>query len=423
MKFKHFTLLIVLSVFVLSACQNTDAPSPDKIKNSVTRQEKFAGQMQSLGGAFNSSGATHLLRKNDGKSVFLKSNLIDLNSEKYNAKQVEIMGELKKSEKGGEYLEVKSIDLIETTEDVATNQPQWIDYNSENLAIGLKYRDDYQLTESAQEILIEKKVESTEIKEQDLKNDQKNSLISIKLLSNDENFDLLGEMGLSDASSSSLQMAGFVKSKITQKALDAYKKSSNDGSKIAYYTKYKNSYLISFESDSEDSSTEDQNMFFDILASIDFDTDTAASDFVETTEKTTELIEDLEVKESIESNDNEADSINGFETFKSESQKFSLQYPKSFYFGSVSPASGASKSYQFGDKPLEEADGDIQLDIKTSTEILGNKELYNSKELYVDRDGSNVSVAVIIEGKTYLITAPSSKEAIAKKMASTLKSE
>lgn len=421
---KRSFLILTLVLLLLSGCQSqSNTISAEMIKKNLAKQESYAGLMQSLGGAFNSSGATHLLRKDDGKTVFLKSNAIDLGADKYLGKQVEVMGEMKKSDKGTEYMLVTSIDLVETTVDKTADLPEWIDYHSDNLALNLKYRNDYKLTESGQLITIEKQLpeenDSTKLPTEKLSN-TKQSVVSLKLLSNNPDFDLYAEMGVENDTGTALQSAGFVKSKITQKALDSYKKSSNSGKNVSYYLKNTNSYLISFEANNEDSLTEDQNMFYDILASIDFGGEAIISDLT-LTEKP-EILSDDEVKQNIEKEDqSESDNQLGFEKFSSESQKFSLQYPKSYYFGSVTTNdSGISKSYQFGVDPLEEKPGEIQLDILNNGDTSGKQESFNSKNISVEKANGSVKVYVDIDGRVFRITAPASKEALAKNMATTI---
>lgn len=421
---KQAFLILLLALLSLNGCQSqSNTISAEIIKKNLANQESYTGLMQSLGGAFNSSGATHLLRKDDGKTIFLKSNTIDLGADKYLGKQVEVMGEMKKSDKGSEFMLVTSIDQVEATVDKIADLPEWIDYHSDNLALNLKYRNDYKLTESGELITIEKQLATEDNSSKiatEKANDDKQSIVSLKLLSNDPDFDLFAEMGVENDTATNLQSAGYVKSKITQKGLDSYKKSSNSGKNVSYYLKNTNSYLISFEANNEDSFTEDQNMFYDILASIDFGGDAMVNPLSQT--EKTELMIDDEVKQNIEKvNQSESENQLGFEKFSSESQKFSLQYPKSYYFGSVTANdSNVSKSYQFGIDPLEEKPGEIQLDILKNGDIAGKSESFNSKNIFVEKANGSVKVYVDMDGRIFRITAPASKEALAKNMATTI---
>lgn len=396
--------------------------------------------LQSLGGAYTSSQATHLLRMDDGKTIYLKSALVDLKNEKYLGKEVEVMGEIVRTTDGNQTMSVKNIDLIDTEVNSSEDLPEWIDYQSENLGLSLKYRNDYALKESGNEVVLHPNPISED--DSNLKVDEEDlAEIKLSLLSKNDQFDLAAEMGVASLGSSDILAGGYNRSKITQKALDAYKKSSDGGKTIVYYLKNTiGSYRIAFKAGSlaEDLIAE-QNMFYDILASIDFSGEPLVEEAVETakeidspqqdqnqetdnlekselTEKASEEAVEDDAIESI----SDASEISGFSTFSSESQKFTIQYPKSYYYGSVAANPGAIRSYQFGSEPLEGQAGEINLDIVKSLPDGGKETEYGGKRMTVLSSGGLTSVYMEQDGKIFKLSASSGKEGLLKQMASTL---
>lgn len=430
--------LAIVFLSTMSGCQNN--VSPDQVKKLTMNQERRIGILQSLGGAYTSSQATHLLRMEDGKTVYLRSSTVDLKNEKYLGNEVEVMGEITRTTDGNQTMNVNSIDLIDTEINSNEDLPEWVDYESENLGLSLKYRNDYTLKESGNEVLLQPK--PTESEESEATEADSNDLSEIKLvlISKDSEFNLASEMGVNSLINADILAGGYNRSKITQKAVDAYKKSSDGGKEIVYFLKNsEGSYKISFLAGEV---TEDligeQNMFYDILASVDFSGMPLAADEdinSEVTEGGAEKILspnsdgnihlDEEVDDVIDESEEVDSSItsgemSGFSTFSSETQKFSIQYPKSYYYGSVSANTGALKSYQFGTEPLEEQAGEINLDIVSSVPDAGKETEYAGKVMTVVSNGGQVSVYAEQGGKVFKLTASSSREGLLKQMASTL---
>jgi hypothetical protein len=457
--------LMILGLGLLAGCQSDQSVNPEEIKKYAQNQERRIGMIQSLGGAFTSSQATHLLKMDDGKNLYLKSDGIDLSNSKYDDKQVEVMGEIVRTTDGNQVMTVKNIDILDTENGQQDNTPQWIDFKSDNLNLSFKYRDDYTVTESTGEVLIQKKplVEEKKTSAFDsLKDstgasegsssgntsavDDNMAKIMFKVISDsDEGF--LSAMGISSLNSSDLLAEGYNRSKITQKAVEAYKKTQNGGGQIDYYFKAgAKGYKASFVAGSDEKTlTEDQNMFYDILSSTEFGDSQSAESGVSDSSATAaddskpvsdevnnpsgQAVSDTEKTSTAEDLPDDSGTIttspdsqiSGFETFSSESQKFSLQYPKSYYFGSISPAStDASKSYQFGSEPLEETPGEITLDIVKTGLPDGKTIDYDGKTMVVETSGSEVSVYVESAGKTFRLTADKTKEGLLKQMASTI---
>lgn len=418
---------IALSAFVLilSGCQNSDVAVPTQIEKMALMQEKRMGIMQSLGGAHTSSQATHLLRMNDGKTIYLKSDIIDLNSQKYSDKEVEVMGKISRTTDGNQTMSVNSIDLIDTEVSINQEIPEWISYTSDNLGISLKYRNDYLLSDSDNQITIESKPKAIDSlsKTPNLTSESEPTRMIFELLSKDSNFDLADEMNVLSLDNADVLAGGFNRSKITQKGVDAYKFSGPGGKSIVYYLiNDGGAYKISFQADENaDNLVSEQNMFYDVLASMDLGglpmAGTAAkSPVIETPVNAPNHVTDEQVDITAAGTDDPAiitttpdTTINGFETFKSEGLNFSMQYPKNYYFSSVSPSTGATRTYQFGSQPLEEAPADLTLDLVNSIPTEAKMAEYNNKSFRKTNSGTQTSLYLNENGKIFKLTGPSTK--------------
>lgn len=448
--YKIFILILISSFFIVG-CQGQKTANPDDVLKMTQRQERRIGVLQSLGGAYTSAQATHLLRMEDGTNIYLRSDYVKLEEEKYNNKQVEVMGEIIRTTDGKQLMDVNSIDVLDIESSTTDDLPQWMDYDSSELDLNLKYRDDYELTEKNNEITIVKSSKPTvspesqvdEEDDDDSSSDLKHATISIKKLSGDP-LDLATYMEVNSLTNSDILAGGFTRSKVTQKAIDAYKKSSSENLQIFYYLRTGSGiYAISFiAGDNQDDVVAEQNMFYDILASIDFHKlyeggktdETELSDgneeissdlddstledetsFEEPLEEDKEILEDSSI--TIESL---GDEITGFTTFESESAGFTVQYPKSYYFGSTALSNNAYRSYEFGSEPLEESSGDIILDLVKGAVPEGKTSSFGGVAMTTIDNGNIISVYVQKDGEVYKVTGPSNKEKILKQMASTI---
>lgn len=451
--YKKLILILVLSL-VIVGCQNQGTANPDDVLKMTQRQERRIGVLQSLGGAYTSAQATHLLRMEDGTNIYLKSDYIKLDDEKYNNKQVEVMGEIIRTTDSKQLMNVNSIDVLDIESSTTDELPQWVDYDSTALDLNLKYRDDYELSEKNMEINIiksSKSINSLDMQvdeDDDSSSDLKVATISIKKLSSDP-ANLASLMKVESLSNADILAEGFTRSKVTQKAIDAYKKSTSENVQIFYYLRAGSGvYAISFTAgDNQDDIVAEQNMFYDILASVDFHdlyeessmdestTTNEGEDYYEdaesendeiqseeiNTESTTginEVIEDDSV--TVESQGNE---ITGFTTFASESAGFAVQYPKSYYFGSAALSNNAYRTYEFGSEPLEESPGDIILDIVKGDVPDGKTTTFGGVTMTTVDNGNIISIYVKKDNDVYKVTGPSNKEKILKQMASTIENK
>ncbi len=418
----------LLAVILLGGCQA--AVSREEVRQLALRQEKRIGILQSLGGAVMSNEATHLLRNEDGTVLYLKSKTVDLSGDKFAGKQVEVMGEIVRTTDGNQTMQVESIDLIESESALSSDALEWLEFENKQLGLSFRYRNDYEITEGKDQVVLKLKkpvIEGGSELDASTTVSSANEAMAtfvFELLSVDDNFDLARSMGVSSLKDADVLAGGYHKSKITQRAVDAYKKASAAGREIAYFLKNDSgSYRLAFKAgkDQEDFMTE-QNMFYDVLASVDF----LAQGAVSSDLKADEDAVDVEVDSLVEpvADDVVADEdvvISGFSTFTSDSQKFSVQYPKSYYFGNVSKRDGAVLSYQFGEKPLEEVAGEINLDIVKEIPVTAKTVEYAGKKLSMVKEGGQVFYYLRDGNRFFRVSAPLSRDFIAKQMAGSVK--
>lgn len=417
----------LLAVILLGGCQAV--VSREEVRQLALRQEKRIGVLQSLGGALVSSEATHLLRNEDGTVLYLKSKTVDLNGGKFVGKQVEVMGEIVRTTDGNQTMQVSSIDLIESQSALTAEALEWLEFESKQLGLSFKYRNDYEITEGGDQVVVKLKkpvVEVDGMVDKSISMNSTNEMVAtfvFELLSADENFDLARAMGVSSMKDADVLAGGYNKSKITQRAVDAYKKASAAGREIAYFLKNDSgSYRLAFEAgkDQEDFMIE-QNMFYDVLASIDFEGAATLSGVDESEEVFPVVKDEITEDASVEVDADSDLVISGFSTFTSDSQKFSVQYPKSYYFGNVSKRDGAVLSYQFGEKPLEEVAGEINLDIVKEVPATAKAVEYAGKKLSMVKEGGQVSYYLRDGNRVFRLSAPLSRDFIAKQMAGSVK--
>jgi len=439
------TFIFALCFFSLQGCGNS-APDTSEIIKNTSSQEKRIGSIQSLGGAYTSTGATHLLKMDDGTNLHLKSQKVSLDNEKYREKQIEVMGEITRTRDGNQIMEVMSIDILEQENTDMDNVPLWTDYSSNKMGISFKYRDDYLVREND---LITVERHPSKATDNNVLTDPTTeevtstvpSQMMLELVSPD--LEIMAElMGVESMESSDILAGGFTRSKITQKGLDAYKISPSPEETIYWMSNENGVYKFQYRlAENENNKAEFQNMFFDILASMEFSGSqltevdaTPAPDvnFPTTGEDTLDSAEENTlINESLDADEPDTDEImqtttfeeiSGFTTFQSESAGFSVQYPKSYYFGpNENKASDAIRSYQFGTTPLEEGPGDVIFEMINSSVPDGQKQSFNGTSMTRVIQGDQATFYAELNGKTYRITGPSQRETIMKQMLSTVR--
>lgn len=373
-------ILLVSAMLMFAGCQNSDTDGNNN--SAVSLQDNRQGILQSLGGASNSAQATHLLRMDDGKTIFLKSDKINLEDQKYKGKLVELTGNLLEKVEGKDVMEVLTIDLIEEEENALTSDeiPEWEDYDSSELGIGLKYRNDYELEKDENLLTLSKKAEVKEEDEESINVELEEENAEINFILYSEEKDLISFLELPGDSMTDLSGKGFNKSKVGVNSVEALKRI--DGDKIEYFMSTDKGVLkIEFLPGEEENKNSDQNMFYDVLASLKVynvnnvgELETENDGAVDENDTSVDLTghanpEDMEGedepveedKQDGELDDQKISDVPGYEVFNSDGYKFSMVYPKSYYFGSE------GGSYNFSSEPLEEENAEINIKLELNT--------------------------------------------------------
>jgi hypothetical protein len=418
---KKLAILVVAGMLALSGCQNNENGQNSGV---VSLQETRQGILQSLGGASNSAQASHLLRMDDGKTIFLKSDKINLEDQKYKGKLVELSGNLLEKVEGKDVLEVLTIDLIEEEKEnsLTTDEiPLWEDYDAPKLGIAFKYRNDYELEEDENSLVISKKPEEKAENEEDInvKLEEKIAVFNFVLTPNEQ--DILKFLDLPGDSMTDLSSAGFSKSKVGVNSMESLKRI--EGNKIEYYMVLdKGILLIEFVAGEEEEKNVDQNMFYDVLASLKVYNDNNLTDLADDEDQVDESDTSVDLtghgedvtQDEQDEEENDGGGLNtsgegimpGYETFTSDGYKFSILYPKSYYFGSEGGA------YNFSSKPLEEnAEVSIKL-IVNSGSLPEGKSIPSEKgtEIVKIKEGDEVSYYVKGESRVYKLIGAANED-------------
>ncbi|MBD3270153.1 hypothetical protein GF376_01360 [Candidatus Peregrinibacteria bacterium] len=425
---KKITIFLTL-IFSLTliGCQS-ESIKEETITNS-TNLDRRIGEIKSLGNVLSENNATNILNQEDGTTILLKSDLVDLDNDKYSQKNVEVSGNIVTSTSGTKIMDVKNIDILENSIDITQELPNWVDYNGNIEELNFTYRDDYKIDENGLNEIIIKKTDQDLIDENE---DYEPSVINIsrEILKKDQN--LIDFLNLDNLSSSELLENGFSKSKIGKSGYDSLLTESGD--KTIYYFQVDNYvYMIAFERGIGPQITQEKNMFFDILGSIQVDGDTAilnedtdeSGDEEKDNDDAKEINDDIldknnQIKQDTKETkifnevDFNEDDLTGYETFESETFDFTVSYPASYYFGSVDASENASRTYEFGTEPLEESSGEIKVDLYNGSVPDGNQIADN---VYIDEKAENFALVVKGSNGLYRVSGPSNFKQVITNMA------
>ncbi len=169
----------------------------------------------------------------------------------------------------------------------------------------------------------------------------------------------------------------------------------------------------------EDKVNEDNELNDDSKVSDDSD----ANDIVneDKNDKQTDDVSDNVDSESI-NDSNEVVVPSDFSEYHSDTFDFSIGYPKNWYFAGSTPSkAGSIRHYDFGDKPLDEEDGDVSLDIFNGDVHNGKSSVINGESVYISNNGDKVVYSVVKNGKTYSVEGPKSDENVIRNMILSIK--
>jgi hypothetical protein len=302
-------MLIGLSFFA-NACTNDNNQT---ITDEIV-QEKRIGVLKSLGGISVGEG-THLLELNDGTTLRLRSNNINLDSEKYLSKKVEVRGPISTTEDGKQLMNVVSIDIAEDDEELAENiANEEKEYVNANIGFKLKYLNTWQIEENEEEIIFKAPKTQEENNEQDMviiskiANPSKKSLEAFLNLPSDPN-DLI--------------TLGYTKTNVGIDELDGLKKQSSDLKQIdIYISRDDYIYHLTFKGSDNPNLINNRNRFFTMLSSFQFIA-------LEQEDENTKVTENTSLEESTDTNSNLEENVQEttFESFESKENNENLEKP------------------------------------------------------------------------------------------------
>jgi hypothetical protein len=446
------TLTFFVGVAALQGCQGSQ--EDDQFINDDIPTDRRIGILKSLGGIKTESAGTHLLQLDNGDTILLKSLGINLDDDKYYGETIEVRGVLTYAKDSKPLMEVMNIDILEKYEPREEKQSKWITYDGSEYNFSIKYRDDFVLKENARGVTFEIPMEQEEDKviDEDSEEDvveevsyNASSIVRIITDSKGPGEDLLTYLNLESDESEDLLEAGLTESKVGKNNLQAFKEQSMDGVGVSFYAEggaY--FYTISFEGGDDRNYLDAQNLFYEILSTFevedvdsvsdppdedeDFDINIDSPFYEGDSEEDIPTDTDNEEDQSdgasddVDDMEEETDLPEGYSIFENESFDFTIQHPKSWYYeGSSSGETGVIRHYEFGDEPLDEADGYVFLDLM-SGEIPSGSEVSAGGNT-VTKVSSGDNIEIYIEGKTrnYRISGPASLESTLLTMAGSIK--
>lgn len=459
--------LILMGVLLLQGCQffqpKDNLPGVDN-----QPMERRIGEIKSLGGAAAPNQGTHLLKMDSGDNILLKSLQIDLNDPKYKDHSVEVKGILTTTTDGKQIMEVMNIDVLEAIPTQQTQITSWKDYNSD-LGFSMQYRDDFMEVTGDNQVTFKKEIQpdanldtglsSQQTQSQGLANQPIIHQIVITRSSLKKGQTLLSYLGLKSDSGADLSAKNLSKSKIGANSYDAFKETDAQKRVIYALQNGDSVFEITIDSGSDKDSLADQNIFYLMLSylkigadvnavstqqtemtqasQVKIETKTVPVDETETvpaaeTETVpaaeTETVPVAETKTvpvaadtsgvTVPTSENGTQQVvEGYSQFKSDSFKFSVQYPKSWqYEGLADP--NAIRLYQFSNKDSSKM---VKLAISSGSLPSGATFMLGDKTAVKVQNGDSVEVYVKGAGKrVYSFSTVPAQESTMMQMAATI---
>jgi hypothetical protein len=421
---KIMQLGLLSLIFVFAGCQTDRQNSVNVIENPLERR---IGVIKSLGDVPNSSG-THILTLDNGDTVFLKSDSVNLDDEKYKEKTVEVRGNISYVNSGKALMSVHNIDVIDQNylpkEEEAA---KWQMYEDELNGFSIKYHTSFEVKKLLNGVEFIK--DSQKKADEDTENFDVKYVITAEIIAK-QGKNLLEYLGLND-DPSSLLSEGYVKSRIGTQSLQGYKKQM--ASDISFILEGEdNFYKISYSGTDGGDTMIYLNMFYDMVSSFTLDSVKVLTvdDSNESGEIGLEALENdfLSSSEIVKDQKKEAEKINvqvdgSFTKLINETFDFSLMYPKSWYYQGTAPSeTGSIRHYDFSTSSFDEDDAKIvvNLDIFNGEKTSGSELQVNGTKIYKETNMGGTNLYFFKGGKTYKVSGASSHEDVMLKMVSSI---
>lgn len=433
--FKFFPFLIFAFLLMsFSGCQNADPTSSPSDNLSVSPiLDKKNGLIIGLGSTPSSQG-THLLQLDDGSTIFLKSDIINLDDPLYKSKLVEVSGVLDdKTNQEKALMDVKSAEVVDVTVPNVKMSTAWKDYSDTAKGFTISYRDDFQILDNNPSINavtffreFPKTAEdaSTENKSADGQTLLYGHGIQVTLLQAKTTDAFLKSLSIQTLDPKDILSAGYTQSKVGQSSFNAFKKISDADKKIYYSVDGKDRfYQIVFLGGNDAQSLEDQNVFYQMLNSFALTSGKVEAQPEKTTSQvpvkivttpqvvTSQNVVPLPASPALVTRPETLTPPlipENYDSFESAGFKFKIIYPKTwFYVMGQSEDSSVIRHYDFGPKDEEQRVG---LDLYSGKIPTGSVTTFDGKKLTKVIQG--VSVEIYVEGgkRTYRLTGPTAEE-------------
>lgn len=268
-------VMLVSFTFIATSCSWFGGGEEEVVFESNV-QEKRVGVLKSLGGMSVGEG-THLLELEDKSTMRLKSDNIDLDSEKYLGEKVEVRGPLAVTSDGKDIMDVRSIDIAEDEDAEEEVIGVETDYTNAKLGIHITYLDSWELTEEDTNVIFtapQAKPAEEEPDEdsalEDNVNLPKQDIVVIERIPNPEKKDLAMFLQLPSDTAEMLTL-GYNQTLVGTDQLDGLKKESGDRNEIdIWLTRGEYVYKFTFLGSEHQDVAKNRNTFFSMIASFKF---------------------------------------------------------------------------------------------------------------------------------------------------------
>ncbi|MBN1494725.1 hypothetical protein JW911_03255 [Candidatus Peregrinibacteria bacterium] len=257
--------LLISALFFVAGCSGGEDAAETQTQQTV--QEKHIGILKSLGGMSIGEG-THFLETELSGTIRLKSQNINLDSEKYLNKKVEVRGVITKATDGKDLMDVKSIDLAEEIIKEKPSTPGTAsEYQNANLGFKLTYLDNWTTKEETNTVTFSApKPASQEEQPAALETD----MVVVTRYSNPSRDTVEKFLNL-PTDPLLIVNSGYIQTKVGPDQLEGLKKQSADQNEIdVYLSRNEYIYKISFKGSASIDLINNRNTYFSIIATFQF---------------------------------------------------------------------------------------------------------------------------------------------------------
>ena len=192
---------------------------------------------------------------------------------------MEVQGVLNYTTEGTQIMDVDNIDILDQapTEEIKLVTTKL--FQSDALGFSAKYRDDFEVKESAGKVVFSRQVKLDPLQTITLQKTNETIPVhsfSLNVSSNSDEKPLFGLLKLENDQQSTLTGAGYNINKIGLAGINAYKKT--DGKSVSYYfVTPKKFWILSYSGGKDDQNIEDMNVFYDFVNSFQMNAAVAAT--------------------------------------------------------------------------------------------------------------------------------------------------